>query len=136
MTIPEACQLVMEAGAMGDGGEIFVFDMGEPVKIIDLAKNMIRLSGLEVGVDIDIEIAGLRPGEKLYEELLNDQENTMPTHHPKILIGKTRDYQIDDVRQYFSDISMQKTPIEMVKFMKQVIPEFKSNNSKFEALDK
>lgn len=88
MTIPEACQLVLEAGTLGDGGEIFVFDMGEPIKIIDLAKKMIQLSGLEVGKDIEIKITGLRPGEKLYEELLAKEENTLTTHHPKILKAK------------------------------------------------
>ena len=136
MTIPEACQLVMEAGAMGEGGEIFVFDMGEPIKIIDLAKKMIRLSGLEIGVDIDIEIAGLRPGEKLYEELLNNAENTLPTHHPKILIGKTRDYQITEVNQGLDNLHSKNIPLDMVKVLKEIIPEFKSNNSEFEVLDK
>lgn len=136
MTIPEACQLVMEAGAMGDGGEIFVFDMGEPVKIIDLAKNMIRLSGLEVGKDIDIKIAGLRPGEKLYEELLNNEENTLPTHHPKILIGKTRSYNINDVEAILNKLRMEESRVEKVRLLKDIIPEFKSNNSEFEELDR
>ncbi len=136
MTIPEACQLVMEAGAMGDGGEIFVFDMGEPVKIIDLAKNMIRLSGLEVGKDMDIEIAGLRPGEKLYEELLNNEENTLPTHHPKILIGKTRSYNIKDVEAILNKLRMEESRVEKVRLLKDIIPEFKSNNSEFEELDR
>ena len=90
MTIPEACRLVLEAGSMGKGGEIFVFDMGESVKIADLAKKMIRLAGLMPDKDIEIAYTGLRPGEKLYEELLNDQENTVPTHHEKIMIGKVR----------------------------------------------
>lgn len=136
MTIPEACQLVMEAGAMGDGGEIFVFDMGEPVKIIDLAKNMIRLSGLEVGKDIDIKIAGLRPGEKLYEELLNNEENTLPTHHPKILIGKTRSYNIKDVEEILNKLRLEESRVEKVRLLKDIIPEFKSNNSEFEELDR
>ncbi|MGY8927981.1 MAG: UDP-N-acetylglucosamine 4,6-dehydratase family protein, partial [Flavobacteriales bacterium] len=100
MTIPEACQLVLEAGTMGEGGEIFVFDMGESVKIIDLAKKMIRLSGLELGKDIQIKITGLRPGEKLYEELLAKEENTLATHHPQILKAKIReenDSRINDI---------------------------------------
>ncbi|MFN9321270.1 MAG: polysaccharide biosynthesis protein, partial [Chitinophagales bacterium] len=97
MTIPEACQLVLEAGSYGVGGEIFLFDMGEPVKIIDLAKKMIQLYGLEEGKDIDIEISGLRPGEKLYEELLADKENTLPTHHPKIMIGKNAEHDFKDL---------------------------------------
>ena len=91
MTIPEACQLVIEAGSMGKGGEIFVFDMGKPMKIIDLAEKMIKLSGLRIDKDIKIKVTGLRPGEKMYEELLSNEENTIPTHHPKILIAKMRD---------------------------------------------
>ena len=99
MTIPEACQLVLEAGSMGEGGEIFVFDMGESVKIIDLAKKMIKLSGLEIGKDIEIKITGLRPGEKLYEELLAAEENTLPTHHPQILKAKIRSEKADVILQ-------------------------------------
>jgi FlaA1/EpsC-like NDP-sugar epimerase len=137
MTIPEACQLVLEAGAMGDGGEIFVFDMGESVKIIDLAHKMIQLSGLEVGKDIEIKITGLRPGEKLYEELLAEEENTIPTHHPQILKAKTREEletrldAIVDLIHLFED---QKNDT-IVKKMKEIVPEFISNNSSFEKLD-
>merc|ERR1711916_363820 len=100
MTIPEACQLVMEAGSMGKGGEIFVFDMGKPVKIIDLAKNMIKLSGFTLDEEIKIKVIGLRPGEKLYEELLNDKENTIPTHHPKIMIGKVREESLNLIQEF------------------------------------
>lgn len=137
MTIPEACQLVMEAGCMGNGGEVFVFDMGKPVRIVDLAKKMIHLSGLKEGKDISIEITGLRPGEKLYEELLNEAENTLPTHHPKILIGKVRLYDFDYVMNEIN--LLLKTPPqhtnELVKKMKTIVPEFKSNNSVFSKLD-
>jgi FlaA1/EpsC-like NDP-sugar epimerase len=138
MTIPEACQLVLEAGAMGDGGEIFVFDMGKPVKIIDLAKKMIRLSGLELGKDIEIEVSGLRPGEKLFEELLADKENTLPTHHAQILrarncptnfnVGK----EIKELITLFDDQNNE----AIVKKMKSIVPEFVSNNSKYTKLDK
>lgn len=137
MTIPEACQLVLEAGTMGEGGEIFVFDMGKSVKIIDLAKKMIKLSGLELGKDIEIKITGLRPGEKLYEELLASEENTLPTHHPKILKAKVREAteemkdQILDLLQSYDG----QNNIELVKKMKDIVPEFKSNNSEFEKLD-
>ncbi len=138
MTIPEACQLVLEAGSMGDGGEIFVFDMGESVKIIDLAKKMIKLSGLEVGKDIEIKITGLRPGEKLYEELLAKEENTLPTHHPQILRAKIRIEEnetillIEDLIGLFE--SQQNENI--VSKMKEIVPEYISNNSEFEILDK
>jgi len=137
MTIPEACQLVLEAFAMGEGGEIFVFDMGESIKIIDLAKKMVLLSGLELDKDISIKIIGLRPGEKLYEELLADDENTMPTHHPKILIAKTRDnssklsQEIDALTALF----VQQDNKEIVRKMKEIVPEFISQNSTFEKLD-
>jgi FlaA1/EpsC-like NDP-sugar epimerase len=104
MTIPEACQLVLEAGSMGEGGEIFIFDMGQSVKIVDLAKKMIKLAGLSLGKDIQIVYTGLRPGEKLYEELLFDKENTLPTHHPQIMIAKVREYDLDKVRTDFTDI--------------------------------
>jgi len=104
MTIPEATQLVLEAGSMGNGGEIFVFDMGKPVPIVDLARKMIRLSGLVPGVDIDIKYTGLRPGEKLYEELLNDAENTLPTHHEKILIAKVREASVTNIEQEFLEL--------------------------------
>ena len=97
MTIPEACRLVLEAGCMGSGGEIFVFDMGKSVRIVELARKMIRLADLIPNQDIKIEYTGLRPGEKLYEELLNDNENTMPTHHEKIMIGKVREYVFNEI---------------------------------------
>jgi FlaA1/EpsC-like NDP-sugar epimerase len=138
MTIPEACQLVLEAGVMGKGGEIFVFDMGDSVKIVDLAKNMIRLSGLELGKDIEIVFTGLRPGEKLYEELLNDAEKTIATHHPKIMKAMEREgesslyNQIDDLIKHVNCESNH----ELVKRMKQIVPEFISNNSTFSELDK
>jgi FlaA1/EpsC-like NDP-sugar epimerase len=138
MTIPEACQLVLEAGSMGEGGEIFVFDMGESVKIIDLAKKMIQLSGLEINTDIEIKITGLRPGEKLYEELLNNDENTSPTHHDKILIGKVREYNLtevqENVKKLINSYSSQNNDT-LVKQMKEIVPEFKSNNSIFTKLD-
>lgn len=138
MTIPEACQLVLEAGTMGEGGEIFVFDMGKSVKIIDLAKKMIQLSGLELGKDIEIKITGLRPGEKLYEELLAKEENTLTTHHPKILKAKER-VEIGNHLQEITDLvalfaSQDNNAI--VAKMKQIVPEFKSNNSEYEKLDK
>src|SRR3989338_6072925 len=137
MTIPEACQLVLEAGVMGNGGEIFVFDMGESVKIIDLAKNMIRLSGLELGKDIEIQFTGLRPGEKLYEELLNAAENALPTHHPKILKAKVRESDVDQITQIEALIqAVSATPnMEVVQAMKHIVPEFISNNSEFSVLD-
>lgn len=138
MTIPEACQLVLEAGAMGEGGEIFVFDMGESVKIIDLAKKMISLSGLELGKDIEIKVTGLRPGEKLYEELLSDEENTLPTHHPKILKAKVRSYAEDLDEEIVNLIALFHTQDnqKIVLKMKALVPEFVSNNSEFEQLDK
>ncbi len=138
MTIPEACQLVLEAGAMGEGGEIFVFDMGESVKIIDLAKKMIRLSGLTVGEDIEIKITGLRPGEKLYEELLTSDENTLPTHHPQIMIGKVREYPFQDIQRQITkliDSYGAQNNTQIVTMMKEMVPEFKSNNSEFAELD-
>jgi len=138
MTIPEACQLVLEAGAISNGGEIFIFDMGKSVKIIDLAKKMIKLSGLNIGKDIQIKYTGLRPGEKLYEELLNDLENTIPTHHSKIMIAKVRDYDFKQVQQQFGElINLQKdhNNFEVVKKMKEIVPEFKSQNSVYEELD-
>ena len=138
MTIPEACQLVLEAGIIGNGGEIFVFDMGESVKIIDLAKNMIRLSGLELGKDIEIKITGLRPGEKLYEELLNEAENTLPTHHPKILKARERSLEDNAPQKIESLLNLIGTTnnFELVEQMKQIVPEFVSNNSTFSVLDK
>ncbi|MFC2151881.1 nucleoside-diphosphate sugar epimerase/dehydratase [Bacteroidota bacterium] len=138
MTIPEACQLVLEAGAISDGGEIFIFDMGKSVKIIDLAKKMIKLSGLSIGKDIQIKYTGLRPGEKLYEELLNDLENTMPTHHSKIMVAKVRDYDFKQVQEKFKElINLQKNHnnTDVVRKMKEIVPEFKSQNSIYEELD-
>ena len=139
MTIPEACDLVLQAGAMGKGGEIYVFDMGQPVKIVDLAHRMIKLSGLEPHVDIKIVYTGLRPGEKLYEELLSDDATTMPTHHEKILISKdpTMDYQ--NVEKYCNHIvkaALRREKVEVVQILKEIVPEFKSNNSIYEILDK
>ncbi len=137
MSIPEACQLVLEAGAMGKGGEIYVFDMGESVKIIDLAKKMISLSGLTLDKDIQIKITGLRPGEKLYEELLANEENTLPTHHEKILIAQTNvnETQNDKINKLVSMIDSQKNR-EIVLILKDIIPEYVSQNSEFENLDK
>ena len=138
MTIPEACQLVLEAGCMGKGGEIFVFDMGKSVKIIDLARKMIKLSGLTEGVDIKIETTGLRPGEKLYEELLADSENTLPTHHAQILIGKVKEYSFDEVNEKISRLIRlfnTQNNESIVKEMKNIVPEFRSNNSVFQKLD-
>ncbi|MCB1602982.1 MAG: polysaccharide biosynthesis protein, partial [Xanthomonadales bacterium] len=105
MTIPEACRLVLEAATMGQGGEVYVFDMGDPVRIADLAERMVRLSGREPGVDIEIVYSGLRPGEKLYEELLAGQEDTLPTHHPRILIGKVRHEAPDQVLAAVDDLA-------------------------------
>lgn len=139
MTIPEACQLVIEAGNMGNGGEIFVFDMGKSVKIVDLAKKMIRLSGLTPFKDIDIKFTGLRPGEKLYEELLNDLENTLPTHHEKIMIAKVRDNDFELVKnelQVLSKALELNNSSQVVRQMKLMVPEFKSQNSIYEQLDK
>ena len=138
MTIPEACQLVLEAGVMGDGGEIFVFDMGESVKIIDLAKKMVKLSGLELGTDIEIKITGLRPGEKLYEELLAKDENTLPTHHPQILKATVRSADDQHIVMINDLIKLFRTQdnMEIVAKMKAIVPEFISNNSDFEKLDK
>jgi FlaA1/EpsC-like NDP-sugar epimerase len=138
MTIPEACQLVLEAGSMGEGGEIYVFDMGESVKIIDLAKKMIQLSGLEIGKDIEIKITGLRPGEKLYEELLAEEENTLPTHHPQILRAKIRtedNETISLIDELIGLFERQKND-NIVSKMKEIVPEYISNNSEFEFLDK
>lgn len=139
MTIPEACQLVLEAGSMGNGGEIFVFDMGQPVKIADLARKMIKLSGLEPDDDIKIEYSGLRPGEKLYEELLNNAENTMATYHEKILIAKTRTYEYESlsiqIQNLIEPAQKQESVTLVVKAMKELVPEFISNNSEFEKLD-
>ncbi len=138
MTIPEACQLVLEAATMGKGGEIFVFEMGKSVKIVDLAKKMIQLSGLEVGKDIELVFTGLRPGEKLYEELLTNEENTIPTHHQKILIAKTRienDTQLAAI-QALINLAVQQENEAIVTQMKKIVPEFISNNSEYQKLDK
>lgn len=138
MTIPEACQLVLEAAAMGKGGEIYVFDMGKSVKIVELAKKMIKLSGFIPNKDIAIEFSGLRPGEKLYEELLNDLENMLPTHHPKIMIAKVRCFNFEDVERKIErliNIATKQNEREIVLHMKELVPEFKSNNSVFEELD-
>lgn len=139
MTIPEACQLVLEAGSMGKGGEIFVFDMGKPVSIADLAKKMIRLYGYLPGVDIDIKFTGLRPGEKLYEELLMDSENTTATYHEKIMIARIRNMQNEqlpkDLNVLFELARHRDATMELVTQMKKMVPEFLSNNSVFESLD-
>jgi FlaA1/EpsC-like NDP-sugar epimerase len=138
MTIPEACQLVLEAGTMGNGGEIFIFDMGRSVKILDLAKKMIKLSRLTLGKDIQIKYTGLRPGEKLYEELLNNKENTLPTYHPQIMIAKvaesdftTISTQVDELEKFLTIHDNMK----IVKKMKEIVAEFKSQNSIYAKLD-
>ena len=138
MTIPEASQLVLEAGAMGEGGEIFIFDMGESVKIYDLARNMIKLSGLSYPEDIDIKITGLRPGEKLYEELLANGENTMPTYHKKIKISNVRQLDYADVRSKIDELCITNMFFSenTVKLMKGIVPEYVSNNSELCELDK
>jgi len=138
MTIPEACRLVLEAGNMGSGGEIFIFDMGKSVKIVELAKKMIRLAGLIPNQDIKIQYTGLRPGEKLFEELLNDNENTMPTHHHKIMIGKVREYVFNDVEKHIYkliDCARLNENRQVVVMMKELVQEYKSNNSIYEELD-
>ncbi|WP_405292928.1 SDR family NAD(P)-dependent oxidoreductase [Algibacter sp. Ld11] len=138
MTIPEASQLVLEAGTMGKGGEIFIFDMGESVKIFDLAKNMIKLSGLRYPEDIDIKITGLRPGEKLYEELLANGENTLSTYHKKILISKTRELDYEKIKSSIEELCITNRfqNNNIVLKMKRLIPEYKSNNSDYERFDK
>ena len=136
MLIPEACKLVLEAGTMGKGGEIFVFDMGKPVRIADLAKRMIALSGVD---GIDIKYVGLRDGEKLYEEVLNDKEATIPTHHPKIMVAKVREYPYELARKNEEDLyqlSFTYDDMAIVKKMKEIVPEYKSQHSKYAALDK
>ena len=139
MTIPEACQLVLEAGAMGKGGEIYIFDMGKPVKIIDLARKMIKLAGFIPDQDIKIKIVGLRPGEKLYEELLNDTSKTIPTHHHKIMIAEEiqEEFEVlhDEIEELITIANFHKKEA-IVSKMKKIVPEFKSMNSTFEALDK
>ena len=139
MTIPEACQLVLEAGCMGKGGEIFVFDMGQSVKIVDLARKMIKLSGLKEDRDIKIIYTGLRPGEKLFEELLASSENTLATHHQQILVGKVREYEFAEVTQFINELILlfnTQDNTRIVSKMKDIVPEFVSNNSVFQTLDK
>lgn len=138
MTIPEACQLVLEAGSMGEGGEIFIFDMGRPVKIADLARKMIRLAGYRPEIDIPITYTGLRPGEKLYEELLNVKESTQPTYNEKILIAKVREYDFDKVAQEITtliDYAYLYKDFLVVSQMKHIVPEYISKNSQYERLD-
>ena len=138
MTIPEACRLVLEAGNFGKGGEVYVFDMGDSVKIIDLAEKMIRLSGLRPGTDIEIKFTGLRPGEKLYEELLHDKETVLPTHNPKIMIGKVRRYdyeQIEVLLNQLIETARTFNKVEVVRLMKELVPEFTSQNSEYEQFD-
>jgi FlaA1/EpsC-like NDP-sugar epimerase len=139
MTIPEACQLVLEAGVMGEGGEIYVFDMGEPVKILDLAKKMIQLSGKKVDVDIKINFSGLREGEKLFEELLNDFETVKITHHPKIKIAQVSPssyHRIDGQIEFFQELIGKNNETDLVRHLKALVPEFISNSSRFEVLDR
>ncbi len=139
MTIPEACRLVMDAAAMSNGSEIYVFDMGTPMKIVDLARRMIHLAGFEPEVDIEIKYTGLRPGEKLYEELLSTEENTLPTKHHKIRIAKVRKYIYADLLEKFDRINQLAIAAivdDTVKLMKEIVPEFHSKNSVFERLDK
>ncbi|MCD7969523.1 MAG: polysaccharide biosynthesis protein [Alistipes sp.] len=138
MTIPEACQLVLQAGALGEGGEIFVFDMGESVKIVDLAKNMIRLSGYEVGKEIKIVYTGLRPGEKLYEEVLNKEEEILPTLYKRINRAKVREYDFAEIKKiydYLGTTLPYQNDFNVIRIMKIVVPEFKSNNSVYEKVD-
>lgn len=138
MTIPEACQLVLEAGAIGKGGDIYIFDMGKSMKIDDLARNMIKLSKLEINKDIQLVYTGLRPGEKLVEELLNSKENTIPTHHPKIMIANVREYDWNLIKKETNElIAMfdQQNNEQIVKKMKEIVPEYKSSNSIYEKLD-
>lgn len=139
MTIPEACELVLQAGTMGKGGEIFVFDMGDPVKIKDLAIKMIKLSGYEPDIDIKLVYTGLRPGEKLYEELLSDDTKNLPTHHEKIMVSMDPHMKFEDIETLANQITkaaLRREKIEVVKLLKNIVPEFKSNNSVFEKLDK
>ena len=138
MTIPEACELVLQAGTMGNGGEIYVFDMGEPVKILDLAKRMIKLSGFTPDEEIKIKFIGLRPGEKLFEELLSDDATTIPTHHEKIMISKDPTVRFDDIEVLFKQIiksAVKRDKVQVVTLLKKIVPEFISNNSEYEILD-
>lgn len=139
MTIPEACSLVLEAGTMGEGGEIYIFDMGNSVKIFDLAKKMISLSGFNYPNDIDIKITGLRPGEKLFEELLANAENTIPTYHDKIMVAKSTKEHFDNIQNKIhelNNINFENDICKLVCLIKEIVPEFKSNNSEFEKFDK
>ncbi len=139
MTIPEACQLVLEAAVMGEGGEIFVFDMGEPIKILDLAKKMIQLSGKKVDTDIKIQFTGLREGEKLFEELLNDFETVKITHHPKIKIAQVLPssyHRIDGQIEFFHELIGKNNETDLVRHLKALVPEYISNSSRFEVLDR
>jgi len=137
MTIPEAVQLVLEAAVMGNGGEIYLFDMGKPLKICDLAVNMIKLAGLIPYHDIDIVFSGLRPGEKLHEELLNDSEKALPTHHKDIMIAKTKpqSQHVSGAVEELLYLATLNDSLEMVRKMKEMLPEFISNNSVYENLD-
>ena len=138
MTIPESCSLVLEAVTMGNGGEVFLFDMGEPVKILDLAKKMIKLAGLTPGKEVDIKFTGLRPGEKLYEELLNKEEEVIPTHNKKILIARVLEYDFEKVSKSIDkvvSIAFENRDEDVVKQMKRIVPEFISNNSIYESID-
>lgn len=138
MTIPEACQLVLEAGSMGKGGEIFIFDMGKSIKIVDLAKKMIQLSGLQEGRDIQIKYTGMRPGEKLYEELLADEENTLKTHHPKIMVAKVRTYDFEQISNQICaliELYNKQQNFDLVRKMKEIVPEFISKNSVYSNID-
>jgi len=139
MTIPEACRLVMDAATMSTGNQIFVFDMGDPVKIVDLAERMIRLAGYTPNEDIKIKFIGLRPGEKLYEEVLSNEENTVPTGHDKIRVAKVREYKREEVLGAYdrlTELALAVKVEDSVRLMKQVVPEFKSRNSVYEKLDK
>lgn len=139
MTIPEACQLVLEAATMGENGEILIFDMGKAVRIDDLARKMIHLSGMEIGKDIEVRYTGLRPGEKLYEELLNNEENTVPTHHPLIMRARVRQYDFQEVENPVKELveaCEEQNNTSLVRSLKSLVPEFVSKNSDFEELDK
>jgi FlaA1/EpsC-like NDP-sugar epimerase len=139
MTIPEACRLVMEAATMSSGNQIFVFDMGESVKIDDLARRMIQLAGFTPDVDIKVEYTGLRPGEKLYEEVLANTENTLPTNHSRIRIAKVREYDYEEAKSRVNELEQLSKIVDvstMVRMMKQIVPEFISNNSRYQEYDK
>ena len=139
MSIPEACKLVLEAATLGHGGEIFIFDMGQPVKIKDLALKMIHLAGLEEGKDINIQYTGLRPGEKLYEELLNVKEKVKKTPNEKIMIADVQEYCYDQVLPIYEEIintAFNNDNYNVVRLMKQLVPEYKSQNSIYESIDK